>query len=322
MKVTDYTSGGAWLSWPAAADKAFDVFYLYPTAWEAKSGQGPLCGADYRLMRSKARFLLAYQATAFSAGANLYAPYYRQYDARHLLTMDCRKRAELTRAEPWADVRAAFEHYLAHCGGERPLVLAGHSQGAMLIKDLLYSFLKNRPELIRRLAVAYVIGFSVSRGELAANPEFPFARGAEDAGVIVSYNTESLGVHVDNPVVTPDSAVINPGSWVTSEEPAPADRSAGSRIIDRLGRLREMKNLADARLDLKRGVVVCSTFDQEAFYGADVQVINPFPPGVLHIYDIALYYHDLRADVGRRVRTLTAGTMPQDLSKISEEDRL
>lgn len=309
--VIDYTRGDNWLSWPAAADKVFDVFYLYPTAWEAKSGQGPLCGADYRPMRNKARFLLAYQATAFAAGANLYAPYYRQYDARHLLAMDFQERAELVRGEPWADVRAAFEHYLAHCGGERPLVLVGHSQGAMLVKDLLYGFLKTRPDLIRRLAAAYVIGFSVSRAELAANPEFPFARGPEEAGVIISYNTEAPGVAVNNPTVMPDSAVINPVSWSVGAETAPAGQSAGSYIIDRLGRLRDIKNMADARLDAERGVIVCSTFDQEAFYGAGFELINPFPPGVFHVYDVALYYHDLRADVERRVRALTAEGVPE-----------
>lgn len=303
FRLTDYTSGGNWLSWPAEANGDFDVFYLYPTAWEAKNGQEPLCGADYRPMRNKARFLLSYQATAFSTGANLYAPYYRQYDARHLLELDFSSRAELVRGKPWADVRAAFEHYLAFSASERPLVLAGHSQGAMLVKELLYNFLKTRPRLIKRLIAAYVIGFSVTRGELAANPEFSFAQGPADIGVIISYNTEAPGVNTKNPTVMPDSMVINPISWGMGEEPVSADRSTGSRIIDRFGRLQDINKLADARLDLKRGVVICSTFNQEDFYGSGYELINPFPSGIFHIYDTALYYHDLRTNVERRLRS-------------------
>jgi hypothetical protein len=257
-------------------------------------------------MRNKARFLLAYQGSAFAAGANLYAPYYRQYDARYLLAMDFKERAEAVRGVPWADVRAAFEYYLAHSEGNRPLVLAGHSQGALLIKNLLFGLVKTHPELIRRLVAAYVIGFSVSRTELEAHQEFPFASGPDDVGVIISYNTEASGVNIDNPSVMPDSMVINPISWTTGDELASADRSAGSYIIDRLGNLKDIKNMADARLDLKRKVVVCSTFDQEAFYGAGFELINPFPAGVFHIYDVALYYHDLRTNVGRRVKNFMA----------------
>ena len=303
----DYSQGESWLSWPVDANRAYDVFYLYPTAWEAKNDQKPLCGINYRPMRNKARFLLAYQATAFSAEANLYAPYYRQYDARHLMTLNFKERAELVRCEPWTDVLAAFKYYLANCGGQRPLVLVGHSQGGMLVKDLLYSFLKTRLELTKRLVAAYVIGFSVSREELVANPEFPFALGAGDTGVIVSYNTEAHGITIANPTVMPNSMVINPISWATNEELATADQSAGSHIIDRLGRLNDIKNLADARLDLKRGVVVCSTFDQEAFYGTGFELINPFPHGVFHIYDVALYYHDLRCNVAHRVEAFLSG---------------
>lgn len=299
---TDYSQATNWLAWPARTDKPVDIFYLYPTAWEAKEGQGPLCEAGYKPMRNKARFLLAYQATAFSAEANLYAPYYRQYDARHLLGYDFQERAALLRGEPWEDVKAAFEHYLDNSGARRPFVLVGHSQGAMLVKELLYNLLKARAEDRERLVAAYVIGFSVSRAELTRHPEFPFARGADDTGVIVSYNTEAPGVEIPNPTVMPDSVVINPVSWTTGDQPAAAGDSAGAYIIDRLGRLRDMPGLADARLDLTRGTVVCSTFDQDAFYGAGVELINPFPVGIYHIYDIALYYYDLRANVELRCR--------------------
>jgi hypothetical protein len=253
-------------------------------------------------MRNKARFILAYQATAFSAGGNLYAPYYKQFDARYLLKLDYQERAELVRGEPWVDVRTAFEYYLANSGGQRPLVLVGHSQGAMLVKDLLFSFMKTRPELRKRLVAAYVIGFSVTRDELADNPEFPFAKGAEDTGAIISYNTEAPGVKIDNPTVMQDSVAINPISWTTTDEPALAEQSFGSYIIDRLGRLQNIKKLADARLNLDRGTVVCSTFDEEAFYCAGFELINPFPQGVYHVYDVALYYYDLWANVECRCR--------------------
>jgi hypothetical protein len=245
-------------------------------------------------MRNKARFLLSYQASAFAAEANVYAPFYRQYDARHLLTLDINERINLVRKDPWDDVLAAFTHYLIHNGEERPFLLVGHSQGAMLIKELLYCFLENRPDLVARLVAAYIIGFSVSRSELDSHPVFPFAHEPDDTGVIISYNTEAPGLTTENPTVIPSAVAINPITWTTGESLAPSEQSAGSFIIDRLGKLRRLEKLADAQVNRARGSVICSTFDQELFYGPGFEMINPFPLGILHIYDIALYYYDLK----------------------------
>ena len=88
------------------------------------------------------------------------------------------------------DISAALDCYFENCNGGRPFIIAGHSQGAAMTKFVLKNYFKEHPDCYERMVAAYVIGYSVTRGELEANPHLKFATGEVDAGVIVSYNTE------------------------------------------------------------------------------------------------------------------------------------
>jgi hypothetical protein len=51
IQATDYSKPEHWLSVPAAADKAVDVFYLYPTSWmKVNPGDPNICDIDNPLM--------------------------------------------------------------------------------------------------------------------------------------------------------------------------------------------------------------------------------------------------------------------------------
>ncbi len=163
---------------------------------------------------------------------------------------------------------------------------------------LLSGYLKRHPAAYRRMIAAYVIGYGVTPTFLAKNPQLEFAKGANDTGVIVSYNTEAPGLTVQNPVVQAGAIAINPISWTRTTQLAPATISRGSLLPDATGNLAPVAGYADARVDPSRGSVVCSTCDVSALAPG---VPGGFPRGVFHRSDYALYYFNLRHNAENRI---------------------
>lgn len=87
-----------------------------------------------------------------SGGLNFYAPYYRQCSLQSF-TSDSLTAARLPLAT--ADVRQALDYYLKHINTNRPFILAGFSQGALIVLELLGEM---DEAVYRRMAAAYIIG--------------------------------------------------------------------------------------------------------------------------------------------------------------------
>ena len=121
--------------------------------------------------------------------------------------------------------------------------------------------MKQNPEVYNRMIAAYVIGYSITPEYLSNNPHLKFAQNATDTRVIISYNTEAPIVAGRNPVVLPGALAINPISWTRGEATASAAENLGSIEMNTDGKMVPLKNYADARVDIARGVVICSTVD-------------------------------------------------------------
>jgi len=67
------------------------------------------------------------------------------------------------------------------------------------------------------------------------------------------------------------------------------------RILNPIGNILIVKNLADARVDLARGVVVCSTADENKFS------TSAYPRGVYHSFDFPFYYYNIRENAANRI---------------------
>ena len=65
-----------------------------------------------------------------------------------------------------------------------------------------------------RMVAAYVLGYSITKEDLAENPHLKFAQGPDDTGVIVSWNIEGPGNKNEANIVVIDGAIsINPLNW-------------------------------------------------------------------------------------------------------------
>jgi len=211
----DYSDSSHWLSLPNTVYNV-DVFYLYPTACKTKNINIPeICEIDDPNMLQGARSDFERQATAFSTTCNIYAPYYRQDNSSAV------DRLNIIAGIPTADGIAAFDYYIKHYNNGRPFIMAGHSQGANVLNNLLADYMKKNPEVYARMIAAYVIGFPVTAQYLAQNPHLKFANGPDDTGVIISYNTETVDVNEPNPVLSGlIGTVINPINWLRDESQA------------------------------------------------------------------------------------------------------
>lgn len=304
--ITDYSNPGHWLSLPAHPSKPVDVFYIYPTVWQKADPAEPnYCTIDHPGMLQGAASAFNQQATAFETAGNIYAPFYRQADGAYTHPLAEDQRWEVCRKVPAADVMAAFDYYILHYNDGRPFIIAGHSQGSSVMMFLLSEYMTTHPDVYARMIAAYVIGYPVTAGFMAANKHLRFAEGPDDTGVIISYNTQSPKVVPGTNIVVANNIglVINPINWKRDETPAPASESLGSYMPDSTLTHFEMElNFADARIDTANGVLICSSVNDNAINA----ISGGIGLGVYHIFDIPFYYYNLRENAERRVNKFLA----------------
>lgn len=309
-KPTDYQSRSHWLYLPdkSVKQKRVAVFYVYPTAY-ARAPGGPIyCPVDDPGMMQGAQVSFQRQATAFRTVGNVYAPYYRQIDATYQLSQPFAQQKRNIAGIPSTDVFAAFKHFLKHFDRGRPFILVGHSQGSAVLANLLAKYMKAHPAVYARMIAAYVPGYPIQRSYLRQHPFLKFAKGRNDTGVIASWNTEAPTIAAPSPVVQPGAVAINPITWTRKQTEASAAKNRGSielnpatggtPFLNANGTIKRFKNVADARVDKAKGVVVCSTIDASV-----PPYFKPggFPMGVLHTFDYPLYFFSVRANAATRV---------------------
>lgn len=299
--LPDYGRPEHWLSLPTNLTKEVDVFYLYPTAWYKRDPAEPnFCAIDNPVMLAGSRSAFNRQATAFETAGNIYAPYYRQADAAYTLSMPENERWEVIASTPAKDATAAFDYYTKHHNNGTPFILVGHSQGSNVLLLLLKDYMLDHPDVYARMVCAYVIGYPVTAEFLQANRHLKFAEGPDDTGVIVSFNTQSPSVAPGGNFVVADNIglVINPINWKRDETPASETENLGSYMpVDNLGNFGRIPNFADARINLAKGVIECTSVDENTMF----ELSGSLGLGVYHSFDIPFYYYNLRENAENRI---------------------
>lgn len=278
----------------ATASKPADLFIVAPTVAPGEDGCSNM---DLLNAEDRASFVgaLNMELGIYRDQCRVFAPFYRQatlamYDAGGAALDDALDAA-------YADVAAAFEAFLA-ASPERPLVLAGFSQGSEHVIRLVKDFFDDEG-LRERLVAAYAIGWRLTAEECAAAPWLQAACGPDDTGVVVAFNSEDPAVE-DSLIVPAGTATlaINPLSWSTSGDPASADLNLGACFTDYSGEvLEEIPAFCGAYLDPERGTLKVVGVDP-ADYPPGLSI---FDEGVYHVYDYQFFYRNLQANVAERV---------------------
>lgn len=300
---SNYADTNSWASLPEKTDKKADTFYIYPTAYASSAKNAPqIVPLDDETMRKGAIGNVKLISELFTDTTNLYVPYYRQSNLSVIAGLSGDELLEFQMQEQRTDIYAALDYYFEHYNNGRPYILAGHSQGAMMLKLVLREYMQEHPEYYERMICAYVLGYSITNEDMLINPALRFAERADDTGVIVSWNTEGPG-NGDNVCVLPGALAINPLNWKRDDTAAGTAENKGSRIIvnndtDDVDDI--IPGLADAKLDVARGVVICSNVNLPYIKVDNLGIPAVFGSKSYHNGDYLFYYYNIQENVAVR----------------------
>mgnify|MGYP002854326795 CR=1 FL=1 len=195
-----------------------DLYYIISTETAEYLLDGDTCRfADTRneALRKRMRHEMTAVDSFYSGPLNYFSPYYRQ------VTMQSWASERLAMARiPVAlgDTRRSWDYYLAHLNHGRPFVLAGFSQGAHAMLDIL----RDMPDSVAsRMVAAYVIGYKVTQHDLDSFPHIRPAQGATDTGVTICFNSVR-SPSCEIPITSGGNVLcINPVNWRTDTVSAP-----------------------------------------------------------------------------------------------------
>ena len=292
------------------------IFFVHPTSYYSKaSWNAPLDDADANY---RAKLFMQGMASAFGDAGEVWAPRYRQATLGAFLATD-RVTAGKAIDAAYRDVEQAFDAFLAAIPKNKPIILAGHSQGALHLTTLLKNRIAGTP-LAKRIVAAYVIGWPISRDTDLAGLGLPACETPEQKGCILSWAT--FAEPADTSMVTgaydgtigfdgrpragtrmlctnpltgiPDTAA-GPDANIGTLKPSEGFK-AGVLIAQKVG----------AKCDDDRGFLLIGDAEAAQNYAPSYVL----PGNNYHVFDITLFWANVRADVLRRLATYEGKPSP------------
>ena len=215
-------------------DTTADVFFIYPTTYTNKvkiasqPNGGSLWNADVNDDSLNAK--TDYSATLNQVSAfnhyRVFAPRYRQAHYQSFFIADSISRPFFETA--YADVKTAFEYYMAHNNNGRPFIIASHSQGTVHAARLIKELIENKP-LAKKMIAAYLVGMPIRTDYFTTI--LP-CDNADKTGCFVSWRTYKEGYF--SPYVANETfkaSVVNPLSWKMDEETASRKLNNGTILF-------------------------------------------------------------------------------------------
>jgi hypothetical protein len=264
-------------------DSIVDVFFLHPTTYtDVRFGWNANINDAYTNAKTDYSSIL-YQSTVFNQHCRIFAPRYRQAHISAFFISNEETKAAFDTA--YADIKRAFEFYLQHYNNNRPIIIAGHSQGAMMIERLLKEFFDGKP-LQQKLVVAYIVGWPTPQNSFE---KIPLCNDSLQTNCFCGWRTfkkNYMPAYVKKE--TTSSYVTNPLSWTTTTEPIGSEKNKGSVLRD-------------------FNKIILHTTDAQIHNGI-LWVNKPKFPGAIfyqsrnyHIGDINLFYMNMRENIEQRI---------------------
>jgi len=295
----------------ARDDLGYAVFFVHPTSFIRPAigadapWNAPLGDAE---AESRARLFLRGMASPFAGADEIWAPRYRQAVFGAFLT----DKAEASQALDLAyrDVAQAFDFFVGTVDPDEPIVLAGHSQGALHVLRLLREKVIGTP-LQDRVAMVYPIGWPISVAHdlpalglpACATPDqarciatwSTFAEPADPSGVFERY-TATPGFdgqpRGDGPILCTNPISGTMGGVASAEQ--------------NLGTLKPTSDFSRGELTAGAVPARCDPETGLLLIGDPPEMGEGVLPGNnYHVYDIPLFWANLKADVARRIAAWT-----------------
>ncbi|MBE5958020.1 MAG: DUF3089 domain-containing protein [Lachnospiraceae bacterium] len=292
----DYSDQDNWAYFGIGENKDADVFLVCPTVDTTDEYNMTITNES---LRTRFYNALEMERGIYEDNATLYAPYYRQatmkiYDE----SVDAEEREQYL-SYAYEDVSDAFSYYLENENNNRPIILAGFSQGADMCYRLLEEYFSDE-SLENRLVAVYAIGWSVTQETVEKYPQIHMAQRENDYGCVVSFDCESEDV--DDTIVNPKgskSLAINPLNWKTDSTPADKSLNKGACFFGSDGKQTgdSIPELCGCYLDEERGALKVTDVTPQQY----PRIIDIFPEGSYHIYDYMFFFNNLKENVTDRL---------------------
>lgn len=306
-----------------------DCFYVYPTLnFSSQYWNAPL---DHKGINELVdELILPGQVSVFNTCCRIFVPRYRQATFYSFLRTRKNGRAALEVAG--ADIIAAFDYYLANFNKGRPFFLAGHSQGSLHVMRLLEERIEGTA-LAKQLVAAYPIGFyfPMDKFKRTLKTIIP-GKSPTTINCVVAWDTY---LATGGPVRIVDRAEIrysengkvkwekrkkkkvlgvNPLNWTISNELVSAKQHLGGVFLylkssKKMGLeamiAEEPMGLTCKSLSKPKKEQVNAQIGKRGFLFVSKPKYRAFrrlmlPGGYLHVFDIALFYINLRMNIQER----------------------
>jgi hypothetical protein len=297
---------------PPVGGHHYAVFFVHPTSYIR-----PAIGAEApwnaplgdKEAEARARLFLRGMASPFAGADEVWAPKYRQAVFGAFLTDKPEAQKALDLA--YGDVAQAFDFFVVTVGKDEPIVLAGHSQGALQILRLLREKVIGTP-LEKRIAMVYPIGWPISVAHDLPALGLPACGTPDQAGCIVSWSSFAEPADpsqmLERFTATPglDGQPRGQGPIVCTN-PVSGTLNGSALAEENLGTLKPTG-------DFSSGELIAGAVPARCDPRTGLLMIGEPPdlgPGVLpgnnyHVYDIPLFWENLKRDVARRLAAWTA----------------
>lgn len=138
-----------------AKDPPFDCFYVYPTVSRDEGLNSDMTPGPEEKGVAQSQF------ARFASVCRTFAPIYRQMTVGAVVAFSAGGDIAPAAALAYRDVAAAWHNYLRTRSQGRPFVLIGHSQGSLMLQQLIVNEIEKDPPLAARMKLAIIPGFNV-----------------------------------------------------------------------------------------------------------------------------------------------------------------
>ena len=166
------------------ANAPIDCFYVYPTVSLDPGGNATM------QIEKEEVVVINQQFARFGAVCRTFAPVYRQVTLTALRAGLMHHPMPSDRALAYDDVKAAWDYYLAHDNHGRGVVLIGHSQGSLVLAQLVKQEIDGRPVQSRVLSVVlagYFLQVPVGKDVGGDFKSIPLCAKASQTGCAINF---------------------------------------------------------------------------------------------------------------------------------------
>ena len=217
-----------------------DCFYVYPTVSTDPGGNASMAVEKQEVA------VVNQQFARFASVCRPYAPLYRQVTLAALHAAMRGQPMQVDRALPYADVKAAWDYYLAHDNHGRGVVLIGHSQGSLVLAELVKREIDGKPiqrRIVSVILAGYRLQVPVGQDVGGEFKSIPLCRSAGQVGCVITFasfradspppaDAKIFGVSAGPGL---EAACVNPAALAGGSGPLHAYLSSGAEMVTASG---------------------------------------------------------------------------------------